>query len=262
MCNLRVERLFQVLQNGTSGNDTTLKVVDAEPFQRPHLEVLEEFLVGCLFSKHPVVEFEGTESGAEIAFEVMASLSVVEHLLRLEVANEFLDVVVGAFTDEVFARRDIEEADAAGAFSEVYGTEEVVLLVVQHGVLHGNARSHQFGDASLDEFLRQLRVFQLVADGDASSCAYEFRQVGIQCVMRESRHLVAFDTCTVVAVRQRDAENLCCHDGIVAVSLIEVATAEQQQRLRVFGLEVEELLHHGCEVFLWHGLRTESYDLN
>ena len=40
MGNLRMQRLLQVLQNGTSSNDATLQMVDAKTLQRLHVEVL------------------------------------------------------------------------------------------------------------------------------------------------------------------------------------------------------------------------------
>ena len=78
----------------------------------------------------------------------------------------------------------------------------------------------------------------------------QLRQIGIQCVMGESGHLVAL-VIAVITVGQRDAQNLRCRDSIVAVCLVEVTAAKQQQGLRVLRLEVEKLLHHGCQ-FLCH----------
>lgn len=47
---LCVQRLLQVLQDGTSSNDATLQVVDAKTLQRLNIEVLEELLVGSVCS--------------------------------------------------------------------------------------------------------------------------------------------------------------------------------------------------------------------
>ena len=245
---LRVQRVFQVLQNGTSGNDTTLQVVNAKALQRLYIEVLEELLVGRLLGEHPVVHLVGTQTDAEIALEVVALFTIVEHLLRLERAHELLHIVVGALAHQEFACRDIEEADATGCLSEVDGTEEVVLFVVQHVVAQRHTRRHQFGDASLDEFLRQFGVFQLVADSHALACSDELWQIGIQGMVGKSRHFVAF-VVAIIAVRQRDTQYLRGYDGIVAVGFVEVATTKQQQGLWVLRLEVEELLHHGCQLF-------------
>ena len=210
--------------------------------------------MGGLLSKHPVVEFEGDQTGSEIAFKVLAALTIVEHLLRLEVADEFLHIVVGSLARQELARRDIEESHTTGSLAKLDGTEEVVLLVIEHGILHSHTWRHQFRDASLHQLLRQLRIFQLVADGYAASCTDELRQIGVQRMMRKTSHLVAL-VIAVVAVGQRDAQYLRGNNSVVAIRLVEVATTEQQQRLRVFRLEVEELFHHRSElltVFLCH----------
>ena len=82
--------------------------------------------------------------------------------------------------------------------------QEVILLVVQHSVLHGDTRRHQFRNASLDEFLRQFGVFQLVADGHTFTSTNQLRQVGVQRMMGKARHLVAL-IIAIVTMRQRNA---------------------------------------------------------
>ena len=69
--------LFQILQDGTSGDDTILQVVYTKAFQRLHIEVAIEFLVGCLLSEYPVVHFKGTQTGTEVALKVVAVLTIV-----------------------------------------------------------------------------------------------------------------------------------------------------------------------------------------
>ena len=255
MAYLRMQRLLQILQDGTSSYDATLQVVDTETLQRLHLKVLVQLLVGGLFGKYPVVKFEGNETGAKIALKVFPTVAIIEHLLGLEVANQLFHIVVGAFARQEFTCRDIEEGHTAGSLAKVDSTEEIVFLVVEHRILHGHTRGHQFCDTSLNKLLRQFGVFQLVADGHSSSCPYELRQIGVQGVMRESGHFIALHPCPIIAMGQCDAQYLCGNDGIVAIRLVEVATAKQQQGLRVFCLEVEELFHHRSHllaVFLCH----------
>ena len=167
------------MQDSSCGNDAAVQMVNAEAFQRLHLEVFVELLLCGLFGKHPIIQFEGTESCTEIAFKVMAAFTVVEHLLGLERTNQLFHIVVGTLAHKEFAGRDIQEANSASRLSEMHGCEEVVLLVVQHIVLHRHARSHQFGDASLHKFLGQFRVFQLVADGDTFAGTNQFGKIGV-----------------------------------------------------------------------------------
>ena len=63
-------------------------------------------------------------------------------------------------------------------------------------------------------------------------------------MMGEAGHLVALNTGTVVTMGEGDAEDLRCRDGVFAVGLIEVPTAEEHHRIRVLRLQIEELLHH------------------
>jgi len=76
----------------------------------------------------------------------------------------------------------------------VYGGEEVILAMVEDVVADGDAGGDEFGDAALDEFLCQLGVFELFADGDAFAGADEFWQIGVECVMGESRRALRIAT--------------------------------------------------------------------
>ena len=179
-------------------------MVNAKALQRLHIEVLEEFLVGCLLCKHPVVEFEGDQTSTKIAFEIVLASSVVEHFLGLETAYELLHIVISALACQKFTCRDIEESDATRRLTKMDCCQEVVLLIVQHRILHSHTRRHQFCDASFDQFFGQLRIFQLVADGHTLASTDELRQIRIQRMMGKSCHLVAFRPCPIVTMGQRD----------------------------------------------------------
>jgi hypothetical protein len=72
-------------------------------------------------------------------------------------------------------------------------------------------------------------------------------------MMGESGHFVALIV-AIIAMSQRNAQYLGSYNGILTIGFVEVATAKQQQRLRVFSLEVEELFHHRGQlpIFLCH----------
>ena len=53
------------------------------------------------------------------------------------------------------------------------GGEEVVFTVIQYIVVNGYARRYQFGDTAFHQFLGELRVFQLVANGYALARTYQ-----------------------------------------------------------------------------------------
>ena len=245
---------LQVLQDDTCRHHCARHVLYAEALQAGHLEVAQEFLSGGLLGEGPVVELEGDVACAERPFEHAFLAALVEHFLGGEGGHELVDVVGCAFRDEELAGADVEECHAAGLSAEVYGAEEVVLAMVEHRVGHGDAGRDEFRDATLDERLRHLRVFELVADGHTFACPDELRQVGVECVIGEAGHGDALDGArlAVVAPRQGDAQYLGCDDSIVGIRLVEVAATEQQKRLGVLGLEVVELFHHRCERFFCH----------
>ena len=66
--------------------------------------MLKQLLMRRLFRKYPVVEFKGDKTVAKIALEVVLAATVIEHLLGLEVANEFLYIVVGSLARQKLTR--------------------------------------------------------------------------------------------------------------------------------------------------------------
>jgi len=115
--------------------------------------MLQELLSGVLFCKHPVVHFKDTEFRAEELFKVFFTVTVIEHFFRREVAQEFLDIVVTALSGKKLTSGDVEQAESTGCFPKVYGSEEVIFLVVEHVVAHGDAWCDEFCDASLHHFV-------------------------------------------------------------------------------------------------------------
>ena len=156
----------------------------------------------------------------------------------------------------------------------MYGSEEVVFFVVEHIIAHGDARRDEFGDASLHHFVHfgesfftldggtfLFWIFELIAYRHAFSGANELRQIGVESMVRETGHRRVAGVASIVAFGEGDAENLRGHDGIVAIGLVEVTTAEEQQGIGMFGLEREELLHHRreCRIFCRHIFFIQTY---
>ena len=239
MVDVRVLRQLEILHDSTRSYDTFLQMLYTEAFQRLRTEMLQQFLSCVLLCEHPVVELKDSEFRAEILFKLLALCLIVEHFFRSKVANELLHVVVGTLTSEELTRRDIEEADSACCLSEVNGRKEVVLLVVQDVIAHGDAWGHKFRDASLHHLVHLgepflafyhgaflLWVLELVADSHTFTRTDKLRQIGVEGVVGETCHLSACRS-TVVALGERQTKNLRGFHGIVAVSLVEVATAEE-----------------------------------
>ncbi len=253
VANLRVLRLLQIDEDGTCGDNAVFQVLDAEALEILHPKVGREFLVSRVEEIDPVVHLVTEELAAEVALEHRFASPFVQHFLGGEAAQQFVDIVGRAFGHKKLTRRDVEQRHAARLLAEVDRRQEVVLLVRQHRVAHGHARRHQFGDAALHQFLCQFRVFELVADGHAFTCTNQFRQIGVEGMVRKTSHGNAAGrrACHARPLRERDSQNVGSDDGIVVVGLVEVAATEQQDGIRVFRLEVVELLHHRGHFFLF-----------
>lgn len=104
-------------------------------------------------------------------------------------------------------------------------------------------RRHQLRDAPLYEFLCQLRVLQLVADGHALAGTYQLGQIGVECMMRKARHFDGFPL-AVGTFGQGNTEDFGRDDGIGGIGFIEVTTTKQHDSIGMLCLQVEELFHH------------------
>ncbi len=244
MTNLCMLRDFKVLQNGAACHNTVFQMFHAKAFQVLHTEMLQQFLSCCLLVEHPFVEFKHAMLCAEETLEISFLSSFKQYFLWLEVGYQLLYVVVRSLGGKKLSRRYIQECHSACPLAEMHGGKEVVLLVVEHVVGHCHTRRYEFCNAALHKFLCQLRVFELVADGNSSSSSDQFWQIRVEGMMRKSRHLGGWFVSGVVSFSQCNSEDATCIYGIVAIRFVEVAAAEEQQRIRVFCLQGEELLHH------------------
>ena len=142
MAYLRVLRHFQVLQDGTRSHHTAFQVFHAEALHVFHTEMPQQLLHGRLLGKHPVVHLKRQQLRAEILLKILLPRAVYQHLLRLQITHQLLHVVVCTLACQELTCRNIQESHATGCFAKVYGTEEVVFLVVQHRIAHSYARRH------------------------------------------------------------------------------------------------------------------------
>ena len=120
-------------------------------------------------------------------FEYFSLAAFEKNCFGLEVAQQFVDVIVVAFGRKELSRRNVEECDSARpVFPEMHAGQKVVFFVVEDIIVDRNAGRDQLGDTSFDQFLGEFRVFELFADGNPFSRANQFGKVSIECVMRES----------------------------------------------------------------------------
>ena len=174
MSYLRMLRHNEVLQDSPRSDDTVFEMLHAESLQVFHFKVFQQFLAGGGFRKHPVVQLESEELAAEVSFEHQPLATLEKHLFGGKVVQQLVHIVERSFRRQKFARRYVQESHTAGTLTEMNGGEEVVFTVIQYIVVNGYARRYQFGDTAFHQFLGELRVFQLVANGYALARTYQF----------------------------------------------------------------------------------------
>ena len=255
MLHLGVLGEVEVVENGARRHDGALHVLHAKALQVLGLKVLEQAVDGRVGGENPVLHLKGEILACERLLEAGAVAALDEHLLGGEVAQELVNIVDRSFGSEELASADVEKCYASGFLAKVHRGEEVVLLAVEQGVAYHHAGRDELGDAALDEFLGELGVLELVADGNSLAGAHELGQVGVEGMMWKSCHLQVLAARSVRTSRESDSQYLACHDGILAIGLIKVAHAIKQQRVGVLCLHLVELFHHwGLSHFLCHKL--------
>ena len=145
----------------------------------------------------------------------------------------------GEFGGAKVSGGEVEEGDARGGVREVDGGE-VVGLLGGEGWIERSAGSEDAGDFAAHDFLRQLRVFHLVADGDAIAETEEARDVVFRGVVGDAAHgHAAF----FVARGEGELQLAGGGFGVVEEELVEVAEAEEEQRVGVLAFGGQVLAH-------------------
>ena len=124
--------------------------------------------------------------------------------------------------------------------------EEVVALLVEHGVGERSARGDDLDYIALDYALGLFGIFDLLADGDLAPELDEFGQIAFHGVMGHAGEgqVAGF---AGGARGQGEAQQARGLFGVVAEHLVEVAHAEEENRVGVLTLKVHVLLHRRRE---------------
>ena len=136
-----------------------------------------ELATVVLHSKAPVLDLKDEASIANDLVKEAAARALNEYLLGLVGAEELLEVLGGAFGDDEFARRDVQQGDAphGTVAGEPDGSQIVVLLASEDVVAEYDPWGDELRDATLDELFRQLGILELVTDSHATPRANELR---------------------------------------------------------------------------------------
>ena len=194
MAEVGVAGHLQIEKYGTGGRYAELHPFHSEAFEGVGAELSGEFPVARFVDERPFVHRGDVAALSEAVAETLHIAAFHEELFGREVGEQDIDVVDRAFGDFECAGRDIQECDSCAGLGvpavalEGYGRQEVVLLLVEQGVVEGHSRGDEFGDPALDQFLGELRVLQLVADCDFVAGPHEFREIGFQGVVRNAGH--------------------------------------------------------------------------
>ncbi len=97
---------------------------------------------------------------------------------------------------------------------------------------------------TVDRALGGFRVARLFADGNGMAPPDQARDVALRGMIGDPRHGDRL-TGGLAAGRQGDVQHLGGPAGVVVEQLVEIAHAVEQQLVRVLGLELEILAHHG-----------------
>ena len=124
-------------------------------------------------------------------------------------------------------------------------------LVVQDDTW-GNNLDH----VTLDDSLRLLWVFKLLAYGNAMSSTYKTWQVGVKLVMRKSRQR-DLPRRPIITLCKRYSARFGCSNSVVPEGFVEIAKTEQQHRVGVLFLDLTVLPHERC---FGGGFHAEIYE--
>ena len=110
--------------------------------------------------------------------------------------------------------------------------QEIVFARVEDRAVGGGAGRDDADDFAAHQFLARAGLLHLVADGDFEAGANQPRDVAFRGVIGHAAHgdgLALF----AVARSQSDLQLARGDDGVFVEELVEIAQAEQQQRVRV-----------------------------
>ena len=189
---------------------------------------------------------EGVKIGPVPFVELCFSLLLHQDLAGLEALQELFDIIRLALAAEELSRGDVEEGDATSLLVQVNGTEEIVAPGLKHLVIEGDSRGHELRHPPLYDLLGKLGVFQLVADGDTEPGFYQFGQIGVEGMMRETgQRGLAFRPGT--SLGEDDSQDPGRLLGVVPEGLIKITHAKQEHRIGILRLDAVVLLHQGCD---------------
>ncbi len=184
-----------------------------------------------------------------------------DDLARLEPRDLRREADAVAFGEPEFAGRDVEEGE--GEAHIVAGRrgarpderdEVIVAPRVEQRILGQRARgdeTHHVAPhhALRSALLRLRRVLHLLAHGDAMAERNEPVEIFVGALDRHAAHRDVHSQ-MLAALGQHDAERPARDLGVLEEHLVEIAHPVKEQAIRIGGLDLEILLHHGRDALV------------
>ena len=243
MTNLVVLRHLQILENRSRSHNTVLEMFHPKTFQVLCLKMLQKLFTGRCFIEYPILQLECKELASKIPLKHASSTPFEQHFFRSKIVQQLIDVIKISFSGQKFTRRNIQKSHPTSRLSEMHGSQEVVFLVRKHIVVDGHTWCNQFRNATLHQFLGELRVFQLVANGHTLASPHQFRQIGIERMERETGHLHMLGL-SVGTLGKGNPQYFGSYNRIFRIGFVKVATPKKHHCIRVFRFQLKILFHH------------------
>ena len=150
------------------------------------------------------------------------------------------------FGDAEFTGRNVDTGDAVTAVFIRQQRHQVIVASWIQGIgVNNQTGGYNPDNRALDNSLGLLGVFHLFADRDLMTILDQFGDIRLAAVKRHATKR-NFRFCALVSRRQGDIENARRNHSVFHEHFIEIAKAKEENRIRIFRLDLQVLLHHGC----------------
>ena len=174
-----------------------------------------------------------------------------DDLARLQdgnlVAERLASVEAGVLGGREFSRRDVEQrrAKARSWMRRRERKQKRRLARLEIAGVGQRPRRHDAHDLPPHDALGFSRILDLLADRDAEPFAHESRDVRVRGVKRTAAHRNRAAVRVLRSRRQRQIEGARRRQRVLVEHFVEVAHAEEQDRVAVLAFGVEVLPHRG-----------------
>ena len=241
-------RLFQVRQQGTRRTNAGRGLfIEAKAFQAVHLETRMQ-QTQCALAI-PMPRFAQAHARAVGVAQLRRQLTRLrievrphEDLRRCDARQFIAELGLRHIAHAQAPRRHISPRKAGDSGVQRHRQEPVVLARIQRVLFRQGSRRDDAHHRALDDALGLARVLHLLADRDLEALLDQAHQVRIGIAPRHTRH--GDRVFALGARRERQPQLARRNLGVFMEQLVEVAHAEEQQRIRRLALGAPVLLHH------------------